>query len=88
MKNFQTIEFNALQKLEENFLPFWERRVTLIVFTKAGFIGASKSVSGKKEMIKNMETSDTFCCAWTGHYSTDIFLLTKKDLMKFMTETQ
>lgn len=81
MKNLETIDKNAMDVFTEtNPMPFWHRSVTLIVFDNKGDWYATKSVGGKKAMIENMEKGDTFCCAWTGQYSTNIFTIQHKDL--------
>ena len=72
----------------DKLMPFWDRKVSLIVFDKENCILAAKSVGGKKAMIENMEKSYTFCCAWTGQYSTNIFPMTQKDLKDLLKATK
>ena len=81
MKNKEQIDFNAMDTFKpDGGMPFWDRMVTLIVFEKGGPWKAAKSNSGKTAMIENMELSDTFVCVWTGHYSSNIFSITHKEL--------
>ena len=81
MKDIEQIDCNAMDTYkEENPMPFWDRKVTLIAFDKHGNWWATKSIGGKTSMIKNKEKSDTFCCAWTGQYSTNIFRITQPEL--------
>lgn len=83
MKNIEIVkaECNALDIFKtETPMPFWDRKVTLIVVSKDGHLFAAKNVGGKKALMENVEKTDTICCAWTGNYSTNIFPITIPDL--------
>ena len=85
MKDIEIVkqECNAMDEYKEDGgMPFWDRKVTLIQFDRKGNWLAAKSVGGKKAMIEKMEKSDTFCCAWTGQYSTNIFKIDQPILRK------
>lgn len=95
MKDLLNIDCNAMKTYEDDCgMPFWDRIVTLIVLMPRLPLlgpliwGATKSVSGKIEMIEKMEKGDTFLCAWTGQYSTDIFFITQKELKMILRAKQ
>ena len=68
--------------------PFWDRKITLIAISKTGKWLATKCVTGKKAMIANADKSDTFCFAWTGGYSTNIFSITIKELQNIVKDLE
>jgi hypothetical protein len=89
MKNLELVkeQCNAMGEVDV-IMPFWDRKVTLICFYASSAWIATKSVSGKKIIIENKEKSDTFCCAWTGKYSSNIFGVTHKQLDKYLNDTK
>jgi len=56
------------------------KSMTLILVTTEGNATYANDVAGKEYIIKNRKPEDLLMLAWTGQWSTDIFLVTDKDL--------
>ncbi len=57
--------------------------MTLILVTTDGDATFASDVFGKEEIISKRKPEDLLMLAWTGQWSTDIFLVTDGDLEKF-----
>lgn len=59
------------------------REVTLILVKAGGAASFGKSRADKDALIARYEQQDLLLMAWTGNYSTDIFLLDKAAVLRF-----
>ena len=60
--------------------------MTLILVTTDGYAIFANDVFGKEEIIHRRRSEDLLMLAWTGQWSTDIFLVTDEDLEKFWAD--
>lgn len=60
--------------------------MTLILVTTIGDVTFANDVHGKEEIIRKRKSEDLLMLAWTGQWSTDIFLVTDEDLEKFWAD--
>lgn len=82
MKNIENeMADNARRDFEEK-IPLFNKKVTLIVVSNSGRIYASKAISGKVDLIENIEKGDQPIIVWTGEWSTDAFIVTIPELKK------
>ncbi len=67
-----------LRELPEE-IPLGNRSVTLLLIRGSTIIQA-KNIGEKRMLAQIMEPKDIILCAWTGQWSTDIFLLPQDKL--------
>jgi hypothetical protein len=59
------------------------RVLTLILVKADGSSGFATDRDGKDAIVAALEPGDLLLMAWTGHYRTDIFKLTRRDLARY-----
>jgi hypothetical protein len=56
--------------------------VTFLLIGVDGEIAFDQTVSGKQEMLHRLRSGDQLLLAWTGRYTTDIFVADELDLVR------
>ena len=64
---------SELRQTSDAPVPFRQRHVTLVRLGAGGHIEQAYTVSGKRELLARLESSDGLLAAWTGDYRTDVF---------------
>jgi hypothetical protein len=55
--------------------PYRERHVTFLRLSSDGYVTQGKGIAEKRAMLSQSASDDLLLAAWTGNYSTDIFVL-------------
>jgi hypothetical protein len=55
--------------------PYRERHVTFLRLAVDGNVTQAKGITEKRAMLADLHSDDLLLAAWTGNYSTDIFVL-------------
>jgi hypothetical protein len=63
-------------------LPYAERHVTLLRIAASGTVTQAKRITEKRKMLAALRDGDLLLAAWTGNYSTDIFVVDNVDLAR------
>lgn len=71
------VELINIRQGETDKIPYSDRVVTFICVSQT-MIRVDKTWAGKLEILDNIKKDDLLLGAWTGKYSTDIFLLDVK----------
>ncbi len=64
-------------------LPFWEKAVTL-GRVRGSEVTYVQTVGDKKAAIASSVSIDVFFLAWTGKWSTDLFKVSREELLKLL----
>lgn len=67
--------------------PFWERRVTVALVEGEQMV-YSHDVAGKEVALEALVRNTKWLCfaAWTGRYTTDLFLITGEEATRLLAE--
>jgi hypothetical protein len=55
--------------------PYQERHVTFLRLSRDGHVTQAKGIAEKRAMLSELDTGNLLLAAWTGNYSTDIFVV-------------
>lgn len=59
--------------------PYRERHVTFLRVSSDGTVTQAKAIGEKRTMLAELHPDDLLLAAWTGNYSTDIFVLDDRE---------
>ena len=80
---FEPQHFRTLDHVEHSLGIRNMKRSPLILIKEDGYIGYDNSATGKDELIEKFEEDkDVLLFPWSGQWSTDVFMLSKKDIAK------
>ena len=66
--------------------PYRERHVTFLRVASDGNVTQAKGIGEKRAMLADLQRQDLLLAAWTGNYSTDIFVLDDREAVQSALE--